>query len=185
MNARAGLVTSQAAWLISLPVAAAAPTPVLSAKGALAGFVVAGFASFLPDLDHPGSTVGRYVPARARKALGGHRMGAHSIAAVVVSWWLCGFLVDDPIVARAMAIGWASHVCCDLLTVQGVALLYPFSRRKFHIGWMVTGSKSEDRYMLFLKILMPLVAMLYVGLAIRGGYFEQLASDGWSAAGGH
>lgn len=167
MNARAGVVTSQVAWLLSLPVTAAAPTLSLSIKGALAGFVVSALASFLPDLDHPKSTVGRYFPDWVRRLLSGHRMGAHSLLAIIGSWWLCRFLVDDPIVARAMAVGWGSHVFCDMLTIQGVALLYPLVRHKFHVGRMVTGQRGEDRYVTGMKILAVVIIAAYLVLIIR------------------
>lgn len=153
MNARAGVVTSQVVWFASLPVLAATPALSQSVRGALAGFVVAALASFLPDLDHPRATVGRYMPDLIRRLMGGHRMGSHSLLAVAGSWWLTGYLLENRIVANAMAVGWLSHVVLDMLTVQGVGLLYPLSRRRFRIGWMTTGSKGEDRFVTGMKLL--------------------------------
>lgn len=155
-----------------MPVSLTAPTLELQVKGALVGFVAAAFASFLPDLDHPGSTVGRYFPRWVRKSLGGHRMGAHSLLAVFLAWWLAGYLVADPILANAMAVGWMSHVVCDLLTVDGVGLAYPLSRHKFRIGWMVTGSKTEDRFVLGMKFLGGMLAVGYGFLFVQsvGGF---------------
>lgn len=169
MNARAGVVTSQVVWFASLPVLAAAPTFDASLRGALAGFIVAGLASFLPDLDHPKATVGRYVPRIVAWLLGGHRMGSHSIFSVAGAWWLTGWLLQDPIVANAVAVGWMSHITLDMLTIQGVGLIYPLSRRKFRIGWMTTGSKSEDRFVIGMKILGGAFALWYSVLALSGG----------------
>lgn len=163
MNARAGVVTSQVAWLAALPVAAPEP------KGAAAGFLVAALASFLPDLDHHKATAGRYMPALFRWLVGGHRMGTHSLVAIGLAWWLTGWLLENPSVANAMAIGWGSHVVLDMLTVNGVGLLYPFSRCKFRIGWFVTGSDGEDWFVLCMKVLGALVGVIYGYLLATGG----------------
>jgi len=151
MNARAGVVTSQVVWLASLPLTAHAPTLEGSIKGAAAGFVAAALSSFLPDLDHPKSTVGRYVPGWVRWLMGGHRMGSHSLASVAVAWWLTGYLLDNPIVANAVAVGWLSHILLDMLTIQGVGLLYPFTRLRFRLASMVTGSRGEDVFVMIMK----------------------------------
>lgn len=163
MNARAGVVTSQVAWLSAAPFAASEP------KGAAAGFLVAAFASFLPDLDHHKATAGRYMPALFRWLVGGHRMGTHSLVAIGSAWWLTGWLLENPAVANAMAIGWASHVVLDMLTIHGVGLLYPFSRCKFRIGWFVTGSSGEDWFVLCMKVLGALVGVIYGYLFATGG----------------
>lgn len=166
MNARAGVVTSQVAWLASLPVTAAAPALATSVKGAVAGFLVAALASFLPDLDHPKSTVGRYMPWWVRKVMGGHRMGSHSFLAVAGAWWLTGYLLENPIVANAVAVGWLSHVMLDMLTIKGAGVLYPVVRRKIRIGWMVTGSRWEDRFVTGMKALGLLVLVGYGALFV-------------------
>jgi inner membrane protein len=169
VNARAGVVTSQVAWLASLPVTAAAPTLELSLKGAVAGFLVAALASFMPDLDHHNSTAGRYMPDWVRPLLGGHRMLTHSLLSIIFAWWLTGYLIGNPIVANAVAIGWATHVAIDMLTLQGVGLLYPLTRRKFGLGWIRTGSTAEDRFVTGMKLLGFGVAILYGYLLIPGG----------------
>lgn len=161
MNARAGVVTSQVAWLASLPVTAVAQTLEASAKGAAAGFLVAALASFLPDLDHATSTAGRYMPKWFRRAVGGHRMGTHSLMAVAGAWWLTGYLLENPIIANAVAVGWMSHIVLDMLTIQGVGLLYPVSRCMLRVGWMTTGSRAEDWFVLGMKALGALVLAGY------------------------
>lgn len=162
MNVRAGVVTSLTAWTISLPLAAADP------KGAAAGYVVVVLGSALPDMDHPGSTVGRYVPRWFQRLLGGHRMGAHSIFAIGAAWWLAGYLLDNTSVANAIAIGWAVHISLDLMTRGRVGLLYPLVKRKFRIGRMVTGSVAEDKFVTGMKVLHWMVAVAYVIIYSRG-----------------
>jgi membrane-bound metal-dependent hydrolase YbcI (DUF457 family) len=169
MNARAGVVSSQVVWLASLPLTARAPTPELQIKGAVAGFLVAALASFLPDLDHPMSTVGRYIPGWIRHLMGGHRMLSHSLLAVGSAWWLTGYLLENPIIANAVAVGWGVHIFLDMLTKQGAGLLYPLTRRKFRIGWMTTGSEAEDWFVTGMKAVGFLVFVGY-GYLILGGY---------------
>lgn len=174
MNAKAGVVTAQVAWLATAPWLAT-PDP----KEWCFGFVVAAVTSYLPDLDHPGSTAGRAVPGPVqhlfRWLCGGHRMLAHSALAVLGVWWLTQYLLEDQTIANAAAAGYASHVFTDVLTVQGVGLLYGFGapfivagkillalgvkrlgrtlvrigrgfHRKTRFGWMTTGSIHEERY---------------------------------------
>jgi membrane-bound metal-dependent hydrolase YbcI (DUF457 family) len=168
VNARAGVVTSQVVWLASLPLTARAPTLEASFKGAAAGFVAAAFASFLPDIDHPTSTIGRYFPAIVRRALGGHRMGGHSLLMVGFCWWLTGYLLDNPIVANAVAVGCSVHIIIDMLTVAGVGVLYPLTRYPFRIGWIRTGSRGEDLFVVIMKCLGGLLAVGYGYLFIGG-----------------
>lgn len=174
MNARAGVVTSQVAWLASLPITTE------DVKGAVAGFFVAALASYGPDLDHGGSTAGKMVGRRAskiiRKVMGGHRAGTHSLAAVAGAWFFVAYFFESPTLASAMAVGWASHIFCDIWTVEGVSLLYFLGflgliwaplwalNKKTRIGWMVTGSSAEDRYITYVKIVGVMVSLYYAYL---------------------
>ncbi len=120
------------------------------------------------------------MPRWFRRVMGGHRMGTHSLLAVASMWWLTGYLLENPIVANAMAVGWMSHIVLDMLTVHGVGLLYPLSRKKFRIGWrsrrrflrrcgfglIVTGSRGEDRFVTGMKALGVLACVGYGALFI-------------------
>jgi inner membrane protein len=90
------------------------------------------------------------------KWLGDHREGAHCLLAIAViaalsssaspymgGAWFC----------YAVTVGWASHTFIDMFTMQGVAILYPFTRRKYRLGWMEAGSKWEPRLVLFPTLL--------------------------------
>jgi inner membrane protein len=158
MNAKAGIVTSQVAWLAAIPLVA----PDWKAVGL--GFAVAGVASYLPDLDHDSSTAGRNLgplPKILRTVGGGHRMATHSALAVALAYVLATYLVS-PHFGLAVAIGWASHIWCDLLTIQGTGLFWPATRRKFHIGYMVTGRRGEEVYIRLTQAVGVLVLLLYV-----------------------
>lgn len=157
MNAKAGIVTSQVAWLGTVPFL------LPDWKAVVVGFPIAMIASHLPDLDHSSSTAGRNLgrfPWLIRRLAGGHRMGMHSIFAVVGFGWLVGFFIL-PTTGLAVSTGWLAHVVCDLLTVQGVGFFYPLSDRKVSLGWMVTGERGETVYIRLMQGAGALLILFY------------------------
>lgn len=192
MNSLAGVRTAGLVWLATGPaVCRAMPgeTTGYDWKSFGVGFMVAGVCSYLPDLDHEGSTAGRAVgkgvSTGLKRLAGGHRMGLHSLTLVVAGFaltlWLTSTLaltwgalwsslppsfgaamVAAHPLAYAVAVGLLSHIWCDLLTVQGVALLWPFSRRKFRIASLRTGGAGEDRYVLLVNVALVVVLLWHV-----------------------
>lgn len=184
MNALAGVRTAGLAWLATGPAVCAMPPGGFDWKSFGVGFGVAGVCSYLPDLDHEGSTAGRAVgkgvSTGLKRLAGGHRMGLHSLALVAagfaVTLWLTSTLaltwaalwvslppslaaaavVAHPL-AYAVAVGLLSHIWCDLLTVQGVALLWPLSRKKFRIASLRTGGAGEERYVTLVNVALVIV----------------------------
>ncbi|TCZ65938.1 metal-dependent hydrolase [Roseicella aquatilis] len=82
----------------------------------------------LPDVDHPKSWAGRRLRPISDAVAGvfGHRGVTHSLLAVLGCGWLLhqGWLPArwaEPLVA-----GYLSHLLGDLLTPQGLRLLWPF-----------------------------------------------------------
>jgi inner membrane protein len=99
-----------------------APLGVGAAVGAVAGLA--------PDMDHPGSTLGRQLPRAYHALTPGHRGPTHT-----VEW--CALLGE----AWAVLVGWAvfagacSHLLADLLTEQGVpGTMLLVLTRKLRIG---------------------------------------------------
>jgi membrane-bound metal-dependent hydrolase YbcI (DUF457 family) len=187
VNLRAGVVTATYGWAASIPWLAETP------REAVVGFLVAGLASAAPDLDHPGSTLGRLAPVRVRRLLtallGGHRAGAHSLAAAAGIWWLAGWATDSPTLARAAVVGFLAHLFTDLLTPDGIAWLWPLGylgkirwlrflavlNRKTDVGWIRTGTKAEDRYVTVVRfagraVLISYVALFWPQLIAIGGF---------------
>lgn len=201
MNSLAGVRTAGLVWLATGPAVCASTT--VSGDGGFAwksfavGFGVAGVLSYIPDLDHEGSTAGRAVGKGVsnglRKVAGGHRMGLHSLTLVVLAFWVTLWLTDTHMavlwqfappfdyfslaswefaigaamtsahpLAYAAAVGLLSHIWCDLMTVQGVALLWPFRRRKFRIASLRTGGAGEERYVLLVNVALIVVALWHV-----------------------
>lgn len=93
--------------------------------------------SLLPDIDHPGSRVGRTFPtvSNALAKTFGHRGFTHSLIAVVLFMAVIFQSIESmgesqPLsILVAVCIGYLSHVMADFCTVSGVPLLWPYRRR--------------------------------------------------------
>ena len=98
-------------------------------------------AALLPDLDEPGSKLGRRVKPMAYviKFLFGHRTITHNlffIAAIAfLVWWFFG------VYGWALAIGGGSHLLLDGLTKNGVRFLWPLNVKIS--GFVKTGGLFE------------------------------------------
>ena len=123
--------------------------PALLAAGAFGGL--------LPDIDHSGSTLGRWIPWPARTRQRGtyiehgrawflgrtiwHRGPTHSVIGGVVVAVLVALVLHvakAPIptgqlipLCLALAAGYWSHLLIDAVNVSAMPLLWPFSRRTF------------------------------------------------------
>lgn len=119
-----------------------------------------------PDMDHTEATWARsFVGGRrwakfVSKWFGGHRQGTHSLMSIGVAWLLVALPLSiiavvqaalgewfDPdyviIAANAFTVGWVAHIVGDMLTVQGVGVFYPYSRKRFRIGNLRTSSGKK------------------------------------------
>ena len=170
---RTHFLSGQVAWLGLAPLA----TDNLWHIGL--GTVVAAIGALGPDIDHGGSTISRrtWGPLHYRMgsgigtALGGHRMGAHSVWSVAFVFVVLSFVTSTfvsalwPWVPLAYTLGWAMHIFGDLLTEHGVGVLYPYSRRRFRLASINTGGGVE----LFLRGLLHLgrivAIMLLTGIS--------------------
>jgi inner membrane protein len=102
------------------------------------------FGSLLPDLDHPGSTIGRRVLfiSLPLSGLFGHRQITHSIWPFVGVLWLFNLEMPESCIIVALLIGYSSHLLGDMLSDSGVPLLWPFPIR-FGISLCTTGGVLE------------------------------------------
>lgn len=118
---------------------------------ALAPMVAGGYlGGLLPDIDHPGSKLGRalYPIAWVINKIFGHRGATHSLLAFFLTSVLflipsfvmggvVGFLYTQ--FAIGISVGFLSHLLLDMSTKSGVPLLYPFTRKSFRISKLTTG----------------------------------------------
>lgn len=140
----------------------------LAAVGALGGL--------LPDVDHPGSYVGRRVPlvSDAVEMAFGHRGATHSLLAVFLFYVAARLLalrflgrdVAGPMVL-ALAAGYLSHLLLDMLNPQAVPLFWPWKVRvRFPLPPVIpTGGLLET-------------------VAVRGGLYAAAAYLGYAQAAG-
>lgn len=101
----------------------------------VSGAVVVG--SLLPDIDHPGSKLGRRVPIISHiMYLFGHRGITHSLLFVLILALLGEFVSP---VFYGLAIGSAVHIAGDMLTPSGVPFFWPHKRRYSLLGFRTGG----------------------------------------------
>lgn len=87
--------------------------------------------SFLPDLDHPGSTIGRRVLfiSLPLSGLFGHRQITHSIWPFVGVLCLFNINMPEGWLIVALIIGYFSHLLGDILSDSGIPLFWPLPSR--------------------------------------------------------
>ncbi|WP_162007875.1 metal-dependent hydrolase [Heliorestis convoluta] len=146
-----------------------AGTPVepyaILAIGAMAGAL----GSLLPDIDHPSSKLGSkllLLPSLLKITIG-HRGPTHSIVGAVTVSFLVWLLLSMiyPLTNMALYVlllaGYISHLVLDSLNPQGVAWLWPVTRKKFRIPMFDTGGVGESLIVIpSLVVLLILVMVL-------------------------
>ncbi len=111
--------------------AAAASSLGLPVAETLLAAVIGGAAATLPDLDHHASFASRRVTGAGAVAWLRHRGPTHSLAALaafaaLLRWGLAASGLPAPAWVWPVAVsGYASHLAADLLTVEGLQLLWP------------------------------------------------------------
>jgi inner membrane protein len=109
----------------------------------LAGLLVAAAASFLPDIDHPQSTLGRHVRLISipLSRVWGHRGVTHSAAAVAaIILVLHHYHLSGQKWIWPIAVGYSSHILGDFVTRSGIAFFWPLKLR-ISIGlWRTDGA---------------------------------------------
>lgn len=122
------------------------PIPEMTLATAIAAFGANFIGGLFPDIDQPTSDLwdnfrgGELVGKVTTRFLGGHRHISHSIIGVVLIGLLADMLlgrlasiilIDMMIVWWSFMIGVVSHIATDMLTKEGVPLLWPL---KWRIG---------------------------------------------------
>lgn len=132
MRGRTHIVAGAVAWVAF---AGASGGHYSAWSPVLMGSAVIG--SLLPDIDHPGSVIGKKILPVSLLLSGifGHRGITHSLLAVI--GLTVGIIllmkenpggIDGAAIAVAAATGYLSHLLLDWLTPSGIPLLYPAQR---------------------------------------------------------
>lgn len=86
----------------------------------------AGVCSLLPDIDHPRSIVSGWLPGTGLLRIGRHRGITHSLIALLIPASLWFILPPDlRLWAVAAVTGYGSHLIADMLTPEGIQLMFP------------------------------------------------------------
>jgi len=103
-------------------------------------------AALLPDVDHPQSLIRNRSGIIGSLLFGGlkHRGFTHSLAALALISVAAALLIERDSLAVAVAAGYASHLCADMVTMHGIALFAPFSARRVGLGMIRTGGSAEE-----------------------------------------
>lgn len=150
MNAVAGTKTAGVAWTLIAPAVVATHEPDgswhVDWKNAAAGLVIAVVFSYLPDLDHEGSTAGRALGKVGSRILrrigGGHRGLTHSLFAIVGTWLVWAWIFDATTLADAF---WNSGVQAAVAGLHPIALIHALAPLSVHpLAWAAgTGLASH------------------------------------------
>jgi len=102
--------------------------------------LVAAFAGLLPDIDHSGSKLGRYVPFVGM--IFKHRGFLHSIFPPIILYVLLAGVHET--VALAVFVGYISHLIGDAITKHGIYPFAPFS--KFRIRGIIETNSIGEKF---------------------------------------
>lgn len=111
----------------------------IPAEQAIAFLIIALFATLLPDIDNRKSVIGKFFPLIGITA--SHRGFFHTPFATLL-FWLVVRCLAGPIIGSAFLAGYLSHIALDSLSKQGIALFFPFSKRRLR-GPIKVGSAAE------------------------------------------
>lgn len=115
----------------------------------------------IPDIDHPSSKVGRKVPLLSKvvNSVFGHRGFTHTLLAALIFTYLLFLLVvlfPDGLRGyllpffMGLSVGYLSHLLLDMLTVQGIPLLFPFTSKNIRVARLRSG--RDDLLVIILMI---------------------------------
>ncbi len=116
--------------------------------------------SVFPDIDEPGSYIGRRSLGASRiiNLLFGHRGLTHSLLPVALLVLLC---FKFPIgILMGFTFGYLFHIVGDLFSKSGVPLFLPFSQKKTAIPIYTTGGIIE--HVIFVLFTIYLLQLLHV-----------------------
>ena len=126
--------------------------------------------SLFPDIDSSTSKLGKRVKPVSKiiSKLFGHRGFFHSLIFIGLLFLLLKHIFDTKNISQYSVIyigfccGCLLHLVCDMMTKGGVPLLYPFSKFKFHLTEMKSGSKYEPIALGFVMLCIVVVTILCI-----------------------
>ncbi len=132
-------------------------------------------ASFIPDLDHTNSKIGRKFKTTSffLNKIFSHRGFFHSILLPLIMYFIFAFILERKDMALAIFAGISSHLLLDMLTVDGISLLAPFSSKRIN-GFIKTNGLTEKVFFMILLLLSALFLF-----QVLSNYLSQLKFLKW------
>ncbi|MDM8565089.1 metal-dependent hydrolase [Candidatus Halobeggiatoa sp. HSG11] len=112
------------------------------------GALIAAICSLIPDLDTPHSIISRVFPNLSNwiNQEFGHRSITHAFITQLIIWLILSVLVNFDYIttntAIAIASGWFSHSCADMITKSGIFFFWP-SRSHRQVAWANPKFRTE------------------------------------------
>ena len=135
-----------------------APIAAASGRGGVVMLIAGVVGGLLPDADHPGSAIGRWIPWPSvrqgpyhvgRRRPGGviwHRGELHSAGAAVIAGGIAATVTASfrhslppgsiALSAIGIVIGYLSHLAADMLSPSPQMLLWPLSHERWRPEWL-------------------------------------------------
>lgn len=130
--------------------------------------------SLLPDIDRPGSKISRSSASAGiisfMASLGGHRKFFHTKEFILILMALAYALLPSLSLSLRGSVqlfllgffpGMLSHLILDTLNPGGIMWLWPFSKRHYSLGLIITGSIAEFLLACCLVAVLALLVNLY------------------------
>lgn len=108
--------------------------------------------SYLPDIDLPQSHMGHKHKIISKMLT--HRGFTHTLAIPLIlaalQWWFMSLpLVLVPELLFGFNIGWCAHILADMFNKKGVPILWPLTKKHFHVASVLTRSWQETVFIPF------------------------------------
>ena len=111
--------------------------------------------ALLPDICHGGSKIGRKMPLLSKliNTLFGHRTFTHSLLFLIIVAALLTSYVPSEAVRAGVITGMASHYLLDMVTKNGIKLLFPLNLTIRFPLTVKTGGPAESIFFYLLSLL--------------------------------
>ncbi|EPD52318.1 metal-dependent hydrolase [Paenisporosarcina sp. FSL H8-0542] len=111
--------------------------------------------ALIPDICHGGSKIGRTFPfiSKMINVIFGHRSFTHSLLFLFIISILMKSFVTNEAVIEGILVGMVSHYVLDMMTRNGIKLLFPFKIRVRFPLTTKTGGTVESLVLAALSVL--------------------------------
>ena len=125
--------------------------------------------ALIPDICHGGSKIGRTFPLISKliNLIFGHRSFTHSLLFLFIVSLLLKSFVTNEAVTEGILVGMVSHLVLDMMTRNGIKLLFPFKIRVRFPLTTRTGGTVESLVLAALSVL-----SVYFGYEAFGVYLQ-------------